>query len=122
MDPHDLVELEPRAEWRRSDVENPETWSETLDAVELDPVPRGGAAVHFFIFQSGKIVELDGLQHLEANPTTVEYHCNYDRGDTVPPLVDNGGRSGYVIVHEKTPQEAIDRARQLARGVVARTG
>jgi biotin carboxylase len=92
-----------------------------IDAVQFEPAPQGAAAVHFFLFPSGRIFELDGLQHLEANTSTIEYHCKYREGDTVPPLVDNGGRSGYVIVHEKSAQEAIGKARELAHGVIARS-
>jgi biotin carboxylase len=92
-----------------------------IDTVQFDPEPQGAAAISFFIFPSGEIVELDGLQHLEANPSTVEYRCNYRKGDTVPPLVDNGGRSGYVIVHEDSAQNAIEKARHLARGVIVRS-
>lgn len=91
-----------------------------IDTVQFDAVPQGAAAVHFFIFPGGKIVELDGLERLEANPSTIEYHCKYRVGDTVPPLVDNGGRGGYVIVHEKNAREAIETARALAHGVIAR--
>lgn len=92
----------------------------TLDRVAYDPAPHGGAAVHFFIFPPGRVAEVDGLQHIEANASTIDYRCNYRKGDTVPPLIDNGGRSGYVIVHEESPQVAIAKARQLAEGVVAR--
>jgi len=91
------------------------------DMIEPMVVPqaaRGAAAIHFLVFPAGKIVELDGLQHIEANASTVEYSCLYGKGDTVPAIVDNSGRSGYVLVHEASAEEAIQKATRLARGVV----
>jgi biotin carboxylase len=82
---------------------------------------RGAAAIHFLVFPAGKIAELDGLQHIEGNASTVEYNCLYGKGDTVPAMVDNSGRSGYVLVHEAGAADAIEKAKRLARGVVVVT-
>lgn len=82
---------------------------------------QGAAAIHFLVFPTGKIADLDGLQHIEGNASTVEYKCLYGKGDTVPAMLDNAGRSGYVLVHEESAEAAIEKAKRLARGVVVTT-
>jgi biotin carboxylase len=89
-----------------------------IEPVIVPQAARGAAAIHFLVFPAGKIAELDGLQHIEGNASTVEYSCLYGKGDTVPAMVDNSGRSGYVLVHEARAEDAIEKAKRLARGVV----
>jgi biotin carboxylase len=97
-------------------------WACGMAEPAIVPQPaQGAAAIHFLLFPAGKIVELDGLQHVEDNASTVEYNCLYGKGDTVPAMVDNSGRSGYVLVHEASAEEAIEKVKCLARGVVATT-
>lgn len=94
------------------------------DMIEPLIVPhaaRGAAAIHFLVFPPGKIVDLDGLHFIEVNASTVEYQCRYGKGDIVPAMVDNSGRSGYVLVHESCAVEAIEKVKRLARGVVVTT-
>lgn len=82
---------------------------------------QGAAAIHFLVFPPGKIAGIDGLRQIADNASTVEYNCLYGRGDIVPAMVDNSGRSGYVLVHEASAEEAIEKAKCLARGVVVTT-
>jgi biotin carboxylase len=89
-----------------------------IEPMIVPQAARGAAAIHFLVFPAGKIVELDGLQHIEGDASTVEYKCLYGKGDTVPAMVDNSGRSGYVLVHEASAEDAIEKAKRLARGVV----
>jgi hypothetical protein len=87
----------------------------------LTATPEGAAAIHFFVFPEGEIIELQGIDQLVGNSSTIEYRCVYGKGDTVPPLNSNSNRGGYVIVREATADAAIAKAKQLARGVVALT-
>jgi biotin carboxylase len=82
---------------------------------------RGAAATHFFLFPAGEIVSLEGLDEARSDPATLEVRCLYNKGDIVPPLVDNSGRSGYVIVRAADTAHAIRTASRLARAVVAVT-
>lgn len=90
---------------------------------EPPPVPsaRGAAAVHFFIFPAGEIIRLEGLDEARSDPCTIEVRCLYDKGDVVPPIVDNSGRSGHVIVRAANAAHAIHTATRLAGAVVAVT-
>lgn len=92
-----------------------------IEPMVVPQAAQGAAAIHFLVFPEGKIVDLDGLQHIEDNASTVEYHCLYGKGDTVPAVLDNSGRSGYVLVREASAAEAIEKAKRLARGVVVTT-
>lgn len=92
-----------------------------IEPMIVQQAARGAAAVHFLVFPAGEIMDMDGLQHIEGNISTVEYSCLYGKGDTVPAMVDNSGRSGYVLVHEANAEKAIEKAKRLARGVVVTT-
>ncbi|MDN3576666.1 ATP-grasp domain-containing protein [Chitinimonas viridis] len=83
--------------------------------------PKGAAAIHFFVFPEGEVIDLQGIDQLRSDPSTVEYRCSYTKGDTVPPLASNSSRAGYVVVHEADANTAIEKARHLASGVVALT-
>jgi biotin carboxylase len=94
-------------------------WACDMIAPAVVPQPAyGAAAIHFLVFPAGKIAELDGLRQIESNPSTIEYSCLYRKGDTVPAMIDNSGRSGYVIVQEASAEAAMEQAKRLARGVV----
>jgi len=83
--------------------------------------PRGAAAINFFVFPEGEVVDVQGLDKLGPGSGAVEYRCIYAKGDVVRPLTSNSTRAGYVVACGETPDAAIDKVRQLARGVAAVT-
>jgi hypothetical protein len=88
VDPSELEELEPRAEWRRSSVENPDVWTEHLDQGELRELN-------------------EALQHAKARSTDV---LELGRGDFPLPLLS--------VRLQRIERELIDgRGFVLIRGI-----
>lgn len=84
-----------------------------------EPRPRDAAAIHFFVFAPGEILDIQGLDELARDPGTVEVRCGYAKGDVVRPLTSNSTRAGYVVACAGSADAAIAKVQELAARVRA---
>lgn len=81
--------------------------------------PNGAAAIHFFLFNPGQVLAVEGLSELARHPAVIDHRCYFGPGSRVPTSADNSARAGYVIVRHPEQQQAMELAASLAAGVRA---
>jgi biotin carboxylase len=92
-----------------------------VEPLTTSPEPRGGAAVRFLTPESGRVVEVTGVDAVRADPAFVDLQLAVGPGDAVPPLTWNEDKVGHVIARGATAAEAIAHARRLAAAIRVRT-
>ncbi|WP_222928309.1 ATP-grasp domain-containing protein [Cellulomonas telluris] len=82
----------------------------------LPPVPVAPAAyaASWFATPEGRVIAVDGVEAVGAQPHVVEVEITCRPGDVVGPVRSSGDRSGHVVVCAPTPQER-DAALALVR-------
>ncbi len=80
----------------------------------LDPVvATGSARIHYFSLPCGVIRSVADLGEAAALDFVYELHFTLKPGDVVPETVDWRTRHGYVIVSGDSPEQTLERARQV---------
>ncbi|MFF6773025.1 ATP-grasp domain-containing protein [Streptomyces sp. NPDC012637] len=85
------------------------------------PEPLGGVALQALTPEPGRVVEVNGVDAVRADPAFVDLHVKVKPGDVVNPLTWNEDIGGYVIARGADATEAIAHSKRLAAAVHVRT-
>ncbi|MFJ7067732.1 ATP-grasp domain-containing protein [Streptomyces sp. NPDC101115] len=85
------------------------------------PEPLGGVALQALTPEPGRVVEVNGVDAVRADPAFVDLHVKVKPGDVVNPLTWNEDIGGYVIARGADATEAIAHSKRLAAAIHVRT-
>lgn len=92
-----------------------------LEPLTKAPDLIGGAAVIMFDAEPGRVVAIDNLEAVRADPACTYLKLNVAVGDVVKPLNWNDDIVGYVVVRGVDADDAIAHGRRLAKTLIVRT-
>jgi biotin carboxylase len=80
----------------------------------LDPVQATRSArIHYFTLPLGVVRSVSGVEEAAALDFVYDLHFTFTPGDVIPETVDWRSRHGYVIVSGDSPEQTLERARQV---------
>ena len=86
-------------------------------APNLKPIEEAKAAcIRYFCPYPGKVKEINNMASLQ-NPKVYDWNISVQKGSIVPTVTSSLCRSGFVIVVDDTPQQAINCAEQIINDV-----
>lgn len=85
---------------------------------DLKPIDKQqGVCIRYFCPTPGKLLSVSNTEVLyDSHVYDSEIYCK--KGDIIPEVTNSLCRSGHVIVTDKTPQDAINRADKIINDVV----
>ncbi|MGW1978973.1 ATP-grasp domain-containing protein [Streptomyces sp. NPDC001889] len=92
-----------------------------VEPLTASPRARGGAALQALTPEPGRVVAVNGVDAVRADPAFVDLHLKVKPGDVVSPLTWNEDIGGYVVARGDTATEAIAHSRRLAEAIDVRT-
>lgn len=82
---------------------------------ELKKMPVKGAAIKFFTFSPGKVIDLSGLEEAAKSDGIVRLDLTIKPGDYINPVKRSGDRCGYVIATGEDAYHAYERCLKAAK-------
>jgi hypothetical protein len=89
-----------------------------MEPLSEPPTAKGGAAIRFISSGQGRVVAIDGVEDVRAEPDVVEVGLRYATGQCIGPTRWSLDRPGYVIVTADSAAEAAAAAAAQAARVM----
>jgi biotin carboxylase len=81
-----------------------------LDCPGSVPPVAGGAAIRYFAYENGTVVDVQGVEAARGMPGVVRVEMRSATGDVLGSLRGSGCRQGYVLAVGGSVEEAVQRA------------